>query len=192
MELKTKSVKSTELKNIIIRQLYFDKALSCADMSELFDKSVPSIAKAVNELIDEGFVVEQGYAPSSGGRRPLMYALKQEALYILTVAMDQLSTRIQMVDLLNNPVSDIVMSELKLLDNKKALPTLIEFINDYIDSTGISRSKIAGIGIGMPGFIHALEGINYTHLDSGGQSLTQLISMQKGVPFDMANDSSLI
>jgi predicted transcriptional regulator len=74
MELKTKSIKSTELKNMIVRQLYFDKALSCADLSELFDKSVPSISKAVNELIDEGFVVEQGYAPSSGGRRPLMYA----------------------------------------------------------------------------------------------------------------------
>src|ERR1700743_1257350 len=107
MELKTKSVKSTELKNMIIRQLYFDKALSCADMSELFDKSVPSIAKAVNELIDEGFVIEQGYAPSSGGRRPLMYALKQEAMYILTVGMDQLSTRIQMVDLLHKLFSEI-------------------------------------------------------------------------------------
>jgi len=192
MELRTKSVKSAELKNMIIKRLYFDKALSCADLSEVFDKSVPSISKAINELIEEGFVVEQGYAPSSGGRRPLMYAIKQHALYILTVAMDQLSTRIQMVDLLNNPVSDIVMSELKLLDNKKALPTLIEFINDYIDSTGIPRSKIAGIGIGMPGFINALEGINYTHLDSGGQSLTQLISMQTGVPTYIDNDSSLI
>jgi glucokinase-like ROK family protein len=192
MELRTKSVKSAELKNMIIKRLYFDKALSCADLSEVFDKSVPSISKAINELIEEGFVVEQGYAPSSGGRRPLMYAIKQHALYILTVAMDQLSTRIQMVDLLNNPVSDIVMSELKLLDNKKALPTLIEFINDYIDSTGIPRNKIAGIGIGMPGFINALEGINYTHLDSGGQSLTQLISMQTGVPTYIDNDSSLI
>src|ERR1700750_2588632 len=117
MELKTKSVKSTELKNMIIKQLYFDRALSCADMSETFDKSVPSISKAVNELIEEGFVVEQGYAPSSGGRRPLMYSLRSQAMYILTVAMDQLSTRIQMVDMLNQPVSELAMIELKLLNN---------------------------------------------------------------------------
>nr|NYE68560.1 hypothetical protein [Mucilaginibacter sp. E4BP6]NYE68581.1 hypothetical protein [Mucilaginibacter sp. E4BP6] len=30
MELRTKIVKSAELKNIIIKRLYFDKALSCA------------------------------------------------------------------------------------------------------------------------------------------------------------------
>src|SRR3984957_11225163 len=132
MELKTKSVKSIELKNMIIKRLYFDKALSCADLSELFDKSVPSISKAINELIEEGLVVEQGYAPSSGGRRPLMYAIRPEAMYILTVAMDQLSTSIQMVDLLNNPVSERVTIELKLLNNPHALSALIEHINNHI------------------------------------------------------------
>jgi len=192
MELKTKVVKSAELKNIIIKRLYFDKALSCAELSEILDKSIPSISKSVNELIEEGFVVEQGYAPSSGGRRPLMYALNPKAMYIVAVAMDQLSTRIQMVDMLNNPVSELAMTELKLLNNPHALPTLIDYINDYIDSTGIPRDSIAGIGIGMPGFINAKEGINYTHLDSGGQSLTQLITAKTGVTTYIENDSSLI
>jgi glucokinase-like ROK family protein len=192
MELRTKIVKSAELKNIIIKRLYFDKALSCAELSEILDKSIPSISKAVNELIEEGFVIEQGFAPSSGGRRPLMYALLPSAMYIVAVAMDQLSTRIQMVDLLNNPVTEIALNELKLLANPHALSTLIQYINEYIASTGIPKDKIAGIGIGMPGFIDAAEGINYTYLDSAGQSLTQLITTQTGVPAYIENDSSLI
>jgi len=192
MELKTKIVKSAELKNIIIKRLYFDKALSCAELSEILDKSIPSVSKAINELIEEGFVVEQGYAPSSGGRRPLVYSLRQEAMYILTVAMDQLSTRIQMVDLLNQPVADIAMAELKLLNNPHALSALIDQINDYISATSIPKDKIAGIGIGMPGFINAIEGVNFTYLDSGGQSLTQLITIKTGVPTYIENDSSLI
>ena len=192
MELRTKIVKSAELKNIIIKRLYFDKALSCAELSEILDKSIPSVSKAVNELIEEGFVIEQGYAPSSGGRRPLMYALLPTAMYIVTVAMDQLSTRIQMVDLLNNPVAEIALNELKLFANPHALSTLIDYINHYIAATGIPKDKIAGIGIGMPGFIDAAEGINYTYLDSAGQSLTQLITAQTGVPAYIENDSSLI
>ena len=192
MELKTKVVKSIGLKNMIVKRLYFDKALSCAEMSEVFDKSVPSISKAVNELIEEGFVIEQGYAISKGGRRPLMYALKAEAMYIVTVAMDQLSTRIQIVDLLNQPVAEMVMTELQLLDNPKSLHILIENIIDYIFTTGIPTNKIIGIGIGMPGFINAIEGVNYTHLDSDGQSLTQLITAQTGIPTYIDNDSSLI
>src|SRR5580692_6713157 len=125
MEIKNKSVKSSHLKNMIIKCLYFDKAMSCAELSELFDKSIPSITKAVNELMSEGFVVEQGYAPSSGGRRPLLYSIKPDAMYILAVAMDQLSTRIQLLDLLNRPVADSFTFDLKLLNNDEALDILV-------------------------------------------------------------------
>ncbi len=192
MEVKSKSVKSTQLKNMIIKCLYFDKAMSCAELSELFDKSIPSIAKAVNELIEEGFVIEQGYAPSSGGRRPLMYAINSSAMYILAIAMDQLSTRIQLVDLQNKPVSEFVMFELKLLDNDRALSQLVENINQYINGSGINKDKIAGIGIGMPGFINPIKGINYSYLDAGDKSLTQYITDETGLPAYIDNDSSLI
>jgi glucokinase-like ROK family protein len=192
MELKTKNVKSAELKNLIIKRLYFDKVLSCAELSEVLEKSVPSVSKTISELIDEGFVKEDGYAPSSGGRRPLVYSLQPSAMYVVTVAMDQLSTRIQMVDLLNNPVAETAMMELKLLNNPSALALLIEYIKEYIRSTDIGIDKIVGIGIGMPGFIDSAKGINYTYLDSGGQSLTDLISLETGLPAYIANDSSLI
>ena len=192
MEIKIKSVKSTHLKNMIIKCLYFDKAMSCAELSELFDKSIPSIAKAVNELIEEGFVIEQGYAPSSGGRRPLMYAINASAMYILAIAMDQLSARIQLVDLLNHPVSDFVMFELKLLNNNQALGKLVAHINNYLHNSGVAKEKIAGIGIGMPGFVNPIKGMNYTYLDAGDKTLTQYISDETGLPTYIDNDSSLI
>lgn len=192
MELKTRIVKSAELKTMIIKRLYFDDALSCAELSDVLEKSIPSVSKAISELIYEGFVMEQGYAPSSGGRRPLIYSLKQSAMYIVTVAMDQLCTRIQMVDLYNKPIAEIVMHELKLLNNSNAITLLIEYIKGYIRSTGIPNEKIAGIGIGMPGFINPAKGINYTYLDSEGKSLTKLISDKIRIPVYIANDSSLI
>lgn len=192
MELTTKGVKGSQLKNMIIKRLYFNKAMSCAGLSELFDKSIPSIAKAINELMQEGFVVEQGYAPSSGGRRPLMYSVKSSAMHILAIALDQLTARIQMFDLLNNPVADMLTFELKLLNNRDALPKLVSEINRYISNTGILKDKIAGIGIGMPGFINVTEGINYTYLDAGGQSLTAYLTEKTGIATYIDNDSSLI
>ncbi|PWK78149.1 putative NBD/HSP70 family sugar kinase [Mucilaginibacter oryzae] len=192
MELTTKGVKGSQLKNMIIKRLYFNKAMSCAGLSELFDKSIPSIAKAINELMQEGFVVEQGYAPSSGGRRPLMYSVKSSAMHILAIALDQLTARIQMFDLLNNPVADMLTFELKLLNNPDALPKLVSEINRYISNTGILKDKIAGIGIGMPGFINVTEGINYTYLDAGGQSLTAYLTEKTGIATYIDNDSSLI
>jgi predicted NBD/HSP70 family sugar kinase len=192
MELENKGVKGSQLKNMIIKKLYFNKAMSCAGLSELFDKSIPSIAKAVNELMHEGFVVEDGYAPSSGGRRPLMYSVKSSAMHILAIALDQLTARIQLFDLLNNPVADMLTFELKLLNNPDALAKLIEEINSYIKNTNIAKEKIAGIGIGMPGFINVTEGINYTYLDAGGQSLTAYLTAKTGITTYIDNDSSLI
>src|ERR1700743_676082 len=167
METKPKTLKSAQLKNMIVKQLYFDKALSCAELSDLFDKSIPSITKAVNELMGEGFVVEQGYAPSSGGRRPLLYSIKPDAMYILAIAMDQLSTRIQLLDLLNTPVAGSMSFVLKLLNNDAPRAPQVKSINNYILKSGISKEKIAGIGMGMPGFINVRQGINYTYLNAG-------------------------
>jgi len=192
MELEHKGVKGSQLKNMIIKKLYFNKAMSCAGLSELFDKSIPSIAKAVNELMHEGFVVEDGYAPSSGGRRPLMYSVKSNAMHILAIALDQLTARIQLFDLLNNPVADMLTFELKLLNNPDALAKLVEQINGYFKNTNIAKEKIAGIGIGMPGFINVTEGINYTYLDAGGQSLTAYLTAKTGITTYIDNDSSLI
>lgn len=185
-------MKNTPLKSLIIKNLYFDKGLSCAELSEVLDKSLPSISKAINELIEDGLVIEDGYARSSGGRRPLVYSIKADALYMLTVAMDQFSTRIQLIDLLNNPIGDMIICELPLWDNPGALAELIIQLNDYIDNTGIQRDRFAGIGIGMPGFINVNEGINYTHLATDGQSLTQLLTTETGIPTYIDNDSSLI
>ncbi|HEY4196365.1 MAG TPA: ROK family protein [Mucilaginibacter sp.] len=192
MEIKPKTLKSAQLKNMIVKQLYFDKALSCAELSDLFDKSIPSITKAVNELISEGFVVEHGYAPSSGGRRPLLYSIKPDAMYILAVAMDQLSTRIQLLDLFNQPVADSLTLELKVLNNDEALGILIKNINSYIAGSKVPKYKIAGMGMGMPGFVNVIEGINYTYLNAGGKSLTQYMRDQIGLPVYIDNDSSLI
>ena len=192
MEIKPKTVKSAQLKNLIVKQLYFDTALSCAELSELFDKSIPSITKAVNELIAEGFVVEHGYAPSSGGRRPLLYSIKPDAMYILAVAMDQLSTRIQLLDLLNRPVADSMTFDLRLLNNDAALGILVKSINNYILKSGISKEKIAGIGMGMPGFINVRQGINYTYLNAGSRSLVQYLRDEICLPVYIDNDSSLI
>jgi len=192
MEIKPKTVKSAQLKNLIVKQLYFDTALSCAELSELFDKSIPSITKAVNELIAEGFVVEHGYAPSSGGRRPLLYSIKPDAMYILAVAMDQLSTRIQLLDLLNRPVADSMTFDLRLLNNDEALGILVKSINNYILKSGISKEKIAGIGMGMPGFINVRQGVNYTYLNAGNRSLVQYLCDEIGLPVYIDNDSSLI
>jgi predicted NBD/HSP70 family sugar kinase len=89
-------------------------------------------------------------------------------------------------------VAEVEMVELLLNNNAVALDKLIEYINAYILRNGIDKARILGIGIGMPGFVSAADGINYSYLDANGQSLNEYIFKETGLPTYVANDSSVI
>ncbi|MEO6636805.1 MAG: ROK family protein [Ginsengibacter sp.] len=186
------AAKKTFYKKRILKELYFTPSLSCADLFLRINKSFPLITKLLNELMEQGLVIETGYAASTGGRRPQTYAIKEDVMYVVSVAMDQFVTRIAIMDMQNQTVSELKKFELNLAENLDALSSLIEKIEEIIDSTGIDIKKIIGVGIGMPGFVNAQKGINYTFFKSPGKSISQLISDQLGLPVYIDNDSSLV
>jgi predicted NBD/HSP70 family sugar kinase len=184
--------KRTAYKGKIIRQLFFSDGFSCSDLSNKLNKSLPFINSLLNELIEEGIIIETGYAPSSGGRRPLMYSLKTGILYVLAVAMDQFVTRIALMDMQNRFITDLVKFDLNLSENSNALDKLTEKIQSVIEKSKIAKEHIAGIGIGMPGFVNTKTGINYTFLKNENKSITKHISDHTGLPVFIDNDSSLV
>jgi len=175
----------------IVKQLYFSKMVSCADLSEKIEKSLPLTTKMLNELVEKGYVTETGYAASTGGRRPIMYSLKPDVMYVVAIAMDQYITRFVIVDMHNRHVTPVQKIELPLANNKDALKTLIDKIDHFISNAEIDKKKIAGVGIGMPGFVDATKGINYTFLESG-KGIDELIADKIKLPVYIDNDSSLI
>jgi predicted NBD/HSP70 family sugar kinase len=179
-------------KKRIIKHLYFSNMLSCADVSDKIHKSVPLTTKILSKLMEEGWVVETGYAASTGGRRPVMYSLKQDVIYVVSVAMDQLVTRIAILDIQNRAVTNIEHLELPLTKNPNALAALSNKINEIISRSDIPKHKIAGVGIGMPGFVNASRGINYTFLETDGFTITEFIAARVKLPVFIDNDSRLI
>jgi predicted NBD/HSP70 family sugar kinase len=184
--------KRTLYKGQIVKQLFFSEGLSCLDLSTRLCKSLPFINGLLNELIAEGLVIETGYAASTGGRRPLIYALKSEMLYVIAVAMDQFVTRIALMDMQSRRIISIRLLELDLAKNSTALEELASNIGDVIKNAGIGKSQLTGIGIGMPGFVNAKMGINHTFLQHHSKSISDYVSSQTGLPVFIDNDSSVV
>lgn len=179
-------------KQSLIKHLYFKREMSCADLSFYTEKSLPYTAKALAELMEEGVVVESGHAHSTGGRRPQMYSLKPDIMYVVTVAMDQFITHVGILNMHNQYVGEQDKLELDLSNQNDSLNQLGQFLNGYITRSGIPKEKIAGIGIGMPGFVDANKGLNYTFLQAGSGSIVSEIEKVTGLPVQIDNDSSLI
>ncbi len=173
-----------------IKCLYYNEALSSSDISNYIGKSIPHAIKVLNELIKEGYVIEKGYASSSGGRKPLQYSLIPDTHYIVSVAISQFYIQIGILDMNNRFVVDIVQHELELYDLK--VDNLIAEIEKYITQSGIDSSKILGVGVTMPGFIDPVKGINYTHLDCKDVSLVDYMQQALSLPVFIENDSTAI
>ncbi len=181
------------LKAGILRQLYFENKLSCLDLSTALGKSVPNVTKSVNELIEEGWLEEAGQAPSSGGRRPMLYALKKSDCYIVSVAMTRMGMNICILDIKNEMVANPQYFDIDLTKNEVAITAILNKINTIINQAAIVRSDILGIGISMPGFIDVVKGVNYSYLEMpGSKSLRDYLTEQLDLPVYIDNDSSVL
>ena len=183
-------MKKVLTKSLILRHLYFSGKLSSTELGERLDKSVPFVNKILAGLISENMIYEKGLAGSTGGRRPVNYAIVAELAYIVAVSVDQRYTRIAIIDMNRKIVFPIAEFNLILKDNTNALEQLGTNIAGVIKQSGIGKQKLLGIGIGMPGFIDVNKGINYTFFQ--GQSVTEYVSGVTGLPVFIDNDSSVI
>jgi predicted NBD/HSP70 family sugar kinase len=184
--------KNALYKGRIIRELYFAGNLSCSDISERTQTSLPLATRMVTELIEENYVIPNGYAPSTGGRRPLNYSLRPASLFVVSVAMDQLYTRIVIMDMQQKKVAPVANYEFRLGSEEATPDRLARLINEYILGSGVGHTQIAGVGIGMPGFVDGRRGINYSFLRNEEKNLALHLMERTGIPVFLDNDAGLI
>ena len=186
--------KYDQLRRDLIKQLYLNQLLTLPDFSKLTNKSLPLVTSTVNDLLQEGYILESGLAPSTGGRRASTFLLnKDKQKYIVAVAMDQLVTRAVIYDLHNEVKVEEESIELPLSDDAALTSQLTKFLKDYIAKSNIPTAQLLGIGIGMPGFVNSELGVNHTFFKlKGTESLTRFLGRELGLPVFIDNDSSLI
>ena len=122
-----------------------------------------------------------------------MYSLKPDLMYIVSVAMDQLITRIALLDVHNNYIGEVHTVDLPLAGNPKALHDLGQHLKKFLKQAKVPKSSIIGVGIGMPGFVDVVKGVNHSFLkvEDGGSIISYLESVID-LPVLIDNDSSLV
>lgn len=147
----------------ILKNLYFDTALSIAELVKKLSKSTPSITKVINHLLQEKIIIECGFAESTGGRRPLQFALNPSLnFYILTISADQYFSTFTLTDLGQNTIAEHRDIPLELQsDNSSDL--LLSEVERILASSTITVDRLIGIGLSMPGFVNSELGVNESY-----------------------------
>ncbi|MBE8719983.1 ROK family protein [Sphingobacterium pedocola] len=176
----------------ILKSLYFTNPQSIADLSNDIGKSLPNITKTVNVLLEKGIIVENGLAPSTGGRRPVQFSLHVENLpYILAIAIDQYYTSIALVDFSNRAIKPTETITIDLKESVSPTEEIKKLIDDYLQFS--NTKDILAIGITAPGFVDSHAGVNNSHpKDSDLYNLRKIIEDHSRIPTYIENDSTAI
>lgn len=161
---RTNSSKKNSLKLLILKELYHFGCKSIPELSKIIHMSTPTITRAIDDLIENNFLVEEGIGSSSGGRRPNLYGLNPSSKYVLGVDIGRHSTLLGLFNFNNEPIVAIKQIGEGLEVSKDFMKSLKEAVDNYILESGIDEKKLMGIGIALPGLIDLHTGISYSYL----------------------------
>jgi N-acetylglucosamine repressor len=139
--------------------------ISRAELSRQSQISAPTVSAIISQLVARGTFSEVALAPSSGGRPPVLLQLNPHAGYAVGIKLraDGLTT---VVCDLDTGVAATDETSIELAGNPKAAIEAVEqATRRVLRRAGITKAKVLGVGIGLPGVIDSLRGsCQFSHL----------------------------
>lgn len=177
------------LRQSIVKRLLSAGNATIAELSSELQSSVPTITKAVNELLLEGYVVDMGKITNSGGRRPSLYSINPTCAFFLGIEVSGTSISIGLQNIKNEFVGIELGTSFTLENTQESLLNFCNLINSFIEDTSVEKEMIVGACINLSGRINSMEGFSYNYFFSENRPLTEIISDQLGLPVRLENDT---
>lgn len=173
----------------ILRNLYVYGPTSNAEISRKLQISLPTSINLMEELLHSGVVEKKGHGLSIGGRKPVLFGLMNSSFYSLGIEVSRFKTQMAIYDS-NNQISSDTLSFIGDFTQKD------EFVEElYLKATQLAETSsidlrnLICVGLMMPGLINSQEGRNYTHLDFGAKTITEVLEEKFKRPVFIENDA---
>jgi DNA-binding Lrp family transcriptional regulator len=144
----------------ILRLLMKQRVLSKQQIARQTGISIPTVANNVSRLIEQGIVEEAGVSESTGGRKPMTVRFLPGARYAFGVdfASNHLThssrVTVALVDLSANIVAQEAFDYGEFRDVDGIMLHLQELSARMIQTHGVPRERVLGIGISLPGTVN--------------------------------------
>jgi glucokinase-like ROK family protein len=139
---------------LILRLLWRTQESSRADLSRRTGLSRSTVSAIVSELLDTGLIHETRQGVSRGGRKPIVLAFADDASAL--VGVDLGATHVEVV--VTNLRAKMRASETRSCrvrsQPQAALAVVRELIDKLLKEARVPRSRVLGIGVGVPSPVH--------------------------------------
>ncbi|PFP27647.1 transcriptional regulator [Bacillus sp. AFS073361] len=177
-------------RSIILDTIRKHGPISRSDIAKLINISPTTVTSAVNELINEGVVREDGIGTSNGGRKPVLLRFDPNTKYIIGVSISNSFIKISEMNLEGNILRKEIHST-NYQQGEEIINLTLTIIQQFLHSME-NLEDCEGISIITPGIVDARRGIiSYnTKLKLYDIPLKEMAEKRFGLPTYLDNDTN--
>ena len=181
--------KNSVIKRNIIAHMAVNGECTLSELTKELHISVPTITKLVQELVEENIVTDLGKVETPGGRRPNIFGLANSAIYFAGVYVGRDNMRFVITDLQNNIIVEHSDPTFELQDRPQCFEKICFSTEQFINTCGIDRDKILGMGLCIVGRVNPDTGRSYKYFTSLDSSLREILEERIGLHVLVENDT---
>lgn len=152
-----------------------------------------TVSNVVRKLIDDGLVVEIGRAESTGGKPRVLLELNTSARYAIGVHLDHGSITYALTNLAGAQVARLAKPGAGDSTPDQVVKRISQEIGLLIQSAGIERDRVLGVGLVSPGPLTSKTGMHLTPpfmRSWEDYPLDTQLSLESGLPVLLENDAT--
>lgn len=149
----------------IIKVMMSNDKMSLSEITAYVNLSLPKVTEIINELLKSNIVNEPLLDDTPFMGRPSQkYQLNPKFGYFMGIDLGRIYTNIIVLDYKQKKIYENHIETLLNLDTKVVAKKLNVIINQILREQKITKNKLLGIGISLPGIVDSHKGISHTYL----------------------------
>ena len=158
-------VRKRDKYNRILNIIRNNDDISRSQIKNISKYSMVTVLSAIDELLKQELIMENGIGESSGGRRPIWLTINPDGGYFIGIEFYS----IRICGVIVNFAGDKIYEDAKNIKKQSSanvLKTIKSMIEEMLEFLGKGKDKVLGIGMGVPGQINKQAGVSlgYEHI----------------------------
>ncbi len=184
--------KSVLLKKDILNYFVINGNATIQELAKVVALSVPTVTKAVGELLNMGYVNEYGKQETSEGRHPVLYGLNPDSGYFVGVEIKEGKVNIGLANFRGDLIDIDEEHQCRIDNTMESIEELCQVVTDFIDRSGVSKDKLINVLFCIGGRVNSESGYSHTLYNFTEEPLTTILSNMLGYPTTIENDSRAV
>lgn len=132
--------------------------ISKMDLKDSSGLTVSTLTRLLDELSEQGLIVEVGLGESTGGRRPILYRTNPDFAYVLGLDISRTRSTLVLCDLHVNKLEAHAWPMDDSMTPERLVQEMACVVPDMLSRRGIRPERVLGLGIGAVGPLDRFRG----------------------------------